>query len=223
METVLYRAKRKTDWQWVYGYYAKLKDEYNDSITHVMFPSDSVIDIDGGVYAHDVIIPETLGRLIGHADYDGCYEIQRMFQNDIIGVWERHADVDNTEPTDIALVRDEHSITVGGFGRWFPQDCTRIRILGNAYDNPELLHGHDMNHFINGLNEYPGSPDEYSEQHRYLTSTYYIPGAQACCYMCNFENDYICHQYNGGCKRFDVCKMIRDTEKSTDSGDVKGE
>lgn len=212
METILYRAKRKYVNEWVYGYYAKVLDPQIDDYRHIIIGTDSVLKPLGEFTNYYIIIPETLGRLIGYACYDSCQEAGMLFQNDIIGVWERNADVDNTEPMDIALVTDEHSITVAGSGRWFPQDTTRVRILGNAYDNPKLLHGHDMNHFINGLNEYPGTHEEYLDQHHYLTSTYYIPGAQAACYMCNFENDYICHQYNGGCKRLEVCKMIREAE-----------
>lgn len=212
METVLYRAKRKDNSEWVEGYYVKFRDRRTGKYYHSIVPVDNDSSVDDSVYDIYTIIPETLGRLIGYACYDSYQENERMFQNDIIGVWERHADMDHTPPRDIALVKDEHSITVAGSGRWFPQDTTRVRILGNAYDNPELLHGHDINHFINGLNEYPGSADEYIERHRYLTDKYGIHGAQACCYMCNFENDYICHQYNGGCKRIDVCRKIRADE-----------
>jgi hypothetical protein len=71
-----------------------------------------------------------------------------------------------------------------------------------------------MNHFINGLNEYPGTYKEYLQKHQWLTDKYKIHGAQACCYMCNFENDYICHQYNGGCNRIDVCRQIREDEQT---------
>lgn len=214
MVSILYRAKRKDNGEWIEGYYAKAKDYLSDEDIHVIFPVDVTRFPHGEFSDHEEIIPETLGRLIGHACYDGYHEVERMFQNDIVAVWGRRDDVEHAEPRDIALVTDEHSMTIAGGGRWFPQDTTRIRIRGNAYDNPELLHGHDMNHFINGLHEYPGSPEEYLRRHQFLTDKYGIHGAQACCYMCNFENDYICHQYNGGCKRIDVCRKIRDDEES---------
>lgn len=57
---------------------------------------------------------------------------------------------------------------------------------------------------------HPGEVDEYLERHRYLSEKYNIHGAHACCYMCNFENDYICHKFNGGCERIDVCRKIRE-------------
>jgi hypothetical protein len=219
METILYRAKRKDNGEWVEGYYVKFRGRRTGKYYHSIFPVDDAGSVDDSVYDLYTIIPETLGRLIGYACYDSCQENERMFQNDIIAVWNSRDDVVHMPPRDIALVTDEHSITIAGSGRLFPQDTTRVRIIGNAYDNPELLRGHDMNHFINGLNEYPGSADEYIDRHRYLTEKYNIHGAQACCYMCNFENDYICHQYNGGCKRIDVCRKIREDE--TYSGNQK--
>lgn len=29
------------------------------------------------------------------------------------------------------------------------------------------------------------------------------------CYLCNFEDEYICREYNGGCKNIDICKEIK--------------
>lgn len=37
-----------------------------------------------------------------------------------------------------------------------------------------------------------------------------ITEAHAGCYLCNFENEYICHIYNGGCKKIEQCKTIRE-------------
>lgn len=187
-----------------------MKDYLTDEYVHVIFPTDTTRYPHGEFDEHYEIIPETVGRLLTYACYDGYHEVERLFQNDIIAVWNRHADVDNEKPHHIALVCDEHSVTEDGLGRWFPQDTTRIRIIGNAYDNPELLKGHDLNHFVNKLNDYPGDTDEYIKRHSYLSEKYGIHGAHACCYMCNFENDYICHRFNGGCERIDVCRKIRE-------------
>lgn len=29
------------------------------------------------------------------------------------------------------------------------------------------------------------------------------------CYLCNFEDEYICKEYNGGCKSIHICKNIK--------------
>lgn len=212
MTSVLYRAKRKDTLKWVEGYYAKVKDYLTGEDVHVIFPQNATRYPHGEFDSHVEIIPETLCRLLDWACYDGYHEVKRLFQNDILAVWERNADVENTPPYAIAIALDETRISEGGFGRWFPQDTTRIRIIGNAYDNPELLSERDMNHFITRLHEYPGTPEEYSEQHRYLMDKYKIRGMHACCYMCNFDNEYVCHQYNGGCHWIGVCRNIQEQE-----------
>ena len=208
LDKILYRAKRKDNDEWVYGYYVKVIDWETGEYIHVVIPSDTTLFPRCEFAGYYEIIPETVGRLLDHVCYDAYYEVDRLFQNDIIGVWERHADVEHTEPMSIALVLDEHSISENGYGRWFPQDTTRIRVLGNAYDNPELLQGHDARRFINSFNDYPGTADEYLKEHRYLTEKYGIHGAHACCYMCNYENYYLCYQWNGGCDRINTCRKI---------------
>lgn len=50
------------------------------------------------------------------------------------------------------------------------------------------------------------------EQNR-LVSTYNITNVHAGCYMCNFENEYICHKVNGGCKNISKCREIFKKEK----------
>lgn len=212
MDMGIYRAKRKDNLEWVYGYYAKAIDYLTDEYVHVIFPTNTIRYPHGEFDDHYEVIPETVCRFLRHVDYDGMHEEDCIFQNDIveIGFPKFNTKVD-TNP-DIALVVDEHCVRVDGSGRWFPQDTTRIKIIGNAYDNPELIKGHGLNHFVNGLNDYPGNTDDYMDRHRYLTKTYGIHGAHASCYLCNFENDYICHKFNGGCDRIDVCRKIRDEE-----------
>lgn len=213
MRSNIHRGKRVDNGEWVEGYHAKLRDYLDDNPIDIIVPVDAYIDCNGILSEFYTVIPETVSRLLDWACWDGDYSGQRFFQNDIIEVYYRHDDIESIEPRYIALVVDEHCISEDGLGRCFPQDTTAVRIIGNAYDNPELIKGtHNMNHFINGLHEYSGSPDEYRKEHRYLMDKYNIHGAHACCYMCNFENDYICHQYNGGCYRLDICKRIREEE-----------
>lgn len=214
MRSNIHRGKRVDNGEWVEGYHAKIKDFIKDKYMDIIIPLDAHMFSHGELSEFDVVIPETVSRLLDYPRWDGDYSGQRFFQNDIIEVYYRHDDIESIEPRYIALVVDEHCISEDGLGRRFPQDTTRVRIIGNAYDNPELIEGtHTMNHFINSLHEYSGSPDEYRKEHLYLTDKYDIHGAHACCYMCNFKNDYICHQYNGGCSKLDICKRIRESEE----------
>lgn len=212
MQNGIYRAKRKDTGEWVEGYYAKPKDYLTEEYFHVIFPTDLTFYPHSEFSSYYEIIPETLGRLLEEPCWNGDRYGQRFFQNDIIAVYGRHDNPEKDDPYNIAIVIDESTISFDGSGRWFPQDTRTVRIIGNAYDNPELLKGHAMNRFINGLHEYPGTPSEYLENHHYLSEKYDIHGAHACCYMCNFENDYICHQYNGGCQYLETCQKIRHTE-----------
>ena len=213
MTSVLYRAKRKDNLEWVYGYYRKMTVRYHlgEKTVHIIYPADCVnYPYEADEYYE--VIPETVCRLLYHADYDSAYECPRIFQGDIVTIWRSKADIDREKPIGNAVVLDEHSVseTERGLGRWFTQDTTRVRVIGNAYDNPELMEGYCLSHFVTSLREYPGDPDNYIKQHRYLSEKYDIHGAHACCYMCNFENDYICHTFNGGCDRIDICRKIRE-------------
>lgn len=213
-QLVWYRAKRKDNLEWVEGYYVKFKHWLDEADVHLIFPENTTI------YPHCEpddwveIIPETLCRLLYHADYDSAFECPRIFQGDIVAIWHSKANIDREEPIGTAVVVDEHSVseTKRGLGRWFTQDTTRVRVIGNAYDNPELMEGYCLSHFITSLRECPGDPDNYHKKHRYLSERYGIHGAHACCYMCNFENDYICHTFNGGCDQIETCRRIRSEE-----------
>ena len=217
-QPVWYRAKRKDDLEWVEGYYVKFNHWLDEADVHLIFPENTTI------YPHCEpddwveIIPETLCRLVSDADYDSFGEPYKIFQGDIVAMWHRHADMDRDEPIDTAVVVDEHSVseTKKGLGRWFTQDCYHVRVIGNAYDNPELMKGYCLSHFITSLRKVPSHPDDYIKQHRYLSEKYNIHGAHACCYLHNFENDYICHTFNGGCDRIEACRRIRSEEVKED-------
>ena len=131
MKEILFRGKNKETKEWVYGYYAKVKDYLNDKEFHVIFPLGSAGSIE--------VIPETVGRLIEYPNYDAFYENERMFEGDIVEVCNRHDDVECKQPKTVAIVVNESCITEDGKGRWFPQDTTRIKVVGNVHDNPELV------------------------------------------------------------------------------------
>lgn len=207
---VIYRAKRKTDGTWVEGYYAKFttKHPWGPDEYHVIFPADANWSQYEQYPDYEIIIPETLCRLLEEPCWNGDRCEQRFFQNDIIAIYRwKCSDPDHEDPQSIALVIDENSISENGYGRWFPQDTTTVRVIGNAYDNPELLQGHDKSRFMHRFGE---CPDDYLEQHRKLTQKYGIHGAHAGCYICNFENEYYCHQWQGECNRINICRKIRE-------------
>ena len=140
MHNILFRAKRVDDGSWIEGYYAKVKDYLSEDYVHVIFPVDTMLFPHGEFSGAEEIIPETVCRLLDHPCYDSAYTDQIFFEGDIIEVYQiRHVDIETLKPDAIAIVVHENCITVDGKGRWFPQDTTQVKVIGNVYDNPELV------------------------------------------------------------------------------------
>ena len=49
---------------------------------------------------------------------------------------------------------------------------------------------------------------DFEDEINKLSSTYYISKEYVGCYLSNFEDDYICHKHNGGCKNITKCREI---------------
>lgn len=43
-----------------------------------------------------------------------------------------------------------------------------------------------------------------------IIDTCSVAEGHAACYLCNFEDEYICHIYNGGCEKIEQCRSIRE-------------
>ena len=41
-----------------------------------------------------------------------------------------------------------------------------------------------------------------------LVEQFNISRDTACCFICNFEDDYICKRFNGGCKNLYLCREV---------------
>lgn len=54
--------------------------------------------------------------------------------------------------------------------------------------------------------------NKFDERINKISSLYTVSLDHAGCYLCNYENNYICHKFNGGCKNVNVCAYIRKTE-----------
>jgi hypothetical protein len=46
-----------------------------------------------------------------------------------------------------------------------------------------------------------------------ISLMYEISFTHAGCYICNFEDDYMCHKFNGGCKNIELCRKIKEGDK----------
>lgn len=54
--------------------------------------------------------------------------------------------------------------------------------------------------------------DEFEAAKNRLASLYDIASEHAGCYLCNYEDKYICHEFKGECKYAEQCKSIRERE-----------
>lgn len=58
----------------------------------------------------------------------------------------------------------------------------------------------------NGLDKFDADLKEIVD----LCSVMGVKEAHAACYLCNFEDEYICYTYDGGCKQIEQCRGIRE-------------
>lgn len=123
---------------WIYGYFIIYNDKsFVIKEGEITWLSDITGEMECYITEVD---PDTVGRLINYADYDSFQENDKIFQGDIVAIWRnRMTDIETEKPDTVGVVVDEHSIRVKGMGRWFTQDTTRVKVIGNIYDNPELV------------------------------------------------------------------------------------
>lgn len=127
MREILFRGERIDNGKWVYGYYCHCVPALNSGKT---YPAIQQTD-DGSLYFRE-IIPETVGQYTGLTDKNG----KKIFEGDLL-----------LNGCDTYLVRWEcgnleyvlEDSTVS-----FSMACVapgEIEVIGNIYDNPELLGG----------------------------------------------------------------------------------
>ena len=127
MREILFRGKRKDNGKWAYGYlYIRNDGQYEISFYSKYFDSER--------FTYDVI-PETVGQYIGLTDKNG----KKIFEGDIVErLWlgEKHiyriyydSDISSFIGADI----DCQGFTT------FNYDSCEFEVIGNIYDNPELL------------------------------------------------------------------------------------
>ena len=167
------RGKRRDTDEWVTGYFRYYnKCSFIDTIP---------------------VYPDTVGRLLEYAAYDSFEDNPKIFQGDIIGIWDRHEDIQSVPCSRSGVVLDENSIIEGSLGRRYPQDTTRVKVIGNIYDNPGLIDSITLWSYITRINDIPKN---YRKRHTELISKYHIHGMLASCYLCNYPHltgsEYLC-------------------------------
>lgn len=137
MREILFRGKREDTNEWVYEYLSKSRN--------VMGKLQICIDYEeNGVMCSSLVFCDTVGQYTGLTDKNG----KKIFEGDI-------AQFKRFEDSYVGkIVFNQNTagfefwwnITVGAYGEKATHKanlsvCDEIEIIGNIYDNPELLEG----------------------------------------------------------------------------------
>ena len=124
MREILFRAKTKANKEWVYGHFAKQYD---------------VPQIYTG-NGHECIYEDTLCQYTGLTDKNGV----KIFEGDIVKCVSR-LDYANMivifEDGEFRMVKCEDYKTYTTGNGYFSVRCFHKEVIGNIYDNPELIGG----------------------------------------------------------------------------------
>ena len=144
MREILFRGKQTDNGEWIEGAYSPFYLNFGEreEKPHIIIISDDE-DIDG-LWCE--VIPETVGQYTGLTDKNGV----RIFEGDIV-----HC-VSKIDSADMVIIFEcgqfrmilaekyhEYQTNVG----YYDINCFAKEVIGNIYDNPELLGGEN-----NGIN-----------------------------------------------------------------------
>ena len=127
MREILFRGKRKDNDEWVEGHYGEYYNG-NKNVPCISIPSKEAVS---GSLCYEVIL-ETVGQYTGMTDKNG----KKIFEHDIVRIY-----VDfTTMQYVISYDKENARFVVGdtGFTFW-SYISTKIEVIGNIHDNPELL------------------------------------------------------------------------------------
>lgn len=151
MREILFRGKRKDNGEWIEGYIVKLgKESFSDPERYGI--CNKAIPIGGSAVCYnlkiDEVIPETVGQFTGLTDKND----NKIFEGDIISAITLDTGKEQTAVVCFGNFIDENNgdeyigfyIEFDGIKTTITQlameECkNRIEVIGNIYDNPELL------------------------------------------------------------------------------------
>lgn len=126
MKDILFRAKRKDNNEWIYGYLIKGEDYLtNEPITAIVeenatfFPRNEIA-------GYELVIPETVGQFTGKYDKSGL----KIFEGDILLT---KIDYGPAGMKDAAVTVD---FCVDNGYEWQYLDMSIAKVIDNIHDNP---------------------------------------------------------------------------------------
>ena len=137
---ILFRAKRKDNGEWVYGYYATQSNHacFQSELKYTSFIlKDEFMDWGLGGLAEYEVIPESVGQFTGLTDKNS----NKIFEGDIVKCLSLENGYVNKE---VYYAEDRARFVLGSLGSDYDfEEYINVEVIGNIYDNPELLHNGD--------------------------------------------------------------------------------
>lgn len=130
---IKFRGKRCKDGEWVYGSYVESNTSWNKCKPHKSWILPSPMTNGGwfSIRGSYPVIDETVGQFTGHKDYNG----KDVYEGDILETNKGLVALVTFDKADVFMLGDEHPDSMFSF--------SKMEIIGNIYDNPELLKGGD--------------------------------------------------------------------------------
>ena len=143
MRDILFRGKRTDNGEWVYGYYTKARYYLNDKEMHVIFAPDGEAFPRCEFSDYEEVDPETVCQFTGLYDKDG----RKIFEGDIVEGNSEYFTYTHPygkvvyDGGQYLISFDDVLEDIECLGAW----ANDVEIIGNIYDNPELLKGGNEN------------------------------------------------------------------------------
>lgn len=137
MKEIIFRGKRKDNNEWVQGYYFKRVRNYAGlkTIEHCYIQYETW---DEGLITYEVH-PETVSQFTGLTDRFG----KMIFEGHIVNII---TDINGYKSTYSSTVQEVKYIADNGVAVFYPfnnSDMVEVEVIGNIYDDKELLDGKD--------------------------------------------------------------------------------
>lgn len=137
MREVLFRGKRVDNGKWVEGYYCKCIEALGMKISKSAIQETD----ENGLYFRE-IDPNTIGQFTGLCDKNG----KKIFEGDILSdgavvEWIENLVWDSCGSRHSGFYCKKWTMDGGSELSWHLGFTNKIEVIGNIYDNPELLEG----------------------------------------------------------------------------------
>lgn len=129
MREILFRGKRKDNGEWAYGYLVEATNVITDKKATFIFEQDATYFTHGEFACTFEVKPETVGQYTGVKDKNG----KKVFEGDIMQLCSA------CYPCLVYWDGKSWAWKQNGKRREIDLTCEKMEIIGNIYDNKELL------------------------------------------------------------------------------------